>query len=74
MSATTLADERVRKALGAVEVAVVQIDQDSTWTLFEALGLHGTPAFVLVDPDGKVRRRGEGIMDVPTFLTLIGAK
>ena len=72
MQQGTLADERVRKALGAVELATLSVDEDRRWALFEALGLQSTPGFALVDAQsGRVKATIEGAQPPEAFLRFL---
>ena len=72
MSSGPLADAAVKSALGTVERITLGVENDAHWGLFEGLGLHATPAFVLVDAaDGRVRARLEGAQSKETFLRFL---
>lgn len=71
MADGTLADATVRAALGGVERATLGVESDASWALFEALGLHATPGFVLLDGDGRVRARLEGAQPRDAFLAFL---
>jgi hypothetical protein len=68
MTAGTLVDGAVKKALDGVEHVTLGVESDASWALFETLGLHATPGFALVDGDGRVRARLEGAQSRETFL------
>jgi hypothetical protein len=69
---STLADAQVKAALGRFERARVGVENDAGWALFEALGLHATPGFVIVNGDGSLRARLEGAQPPATFLRFLG--
>jgi hypothetical protein len=61
MSTTTLTDPGVKVLLERYQQASLGVERDEAWALFEALGLSATPAFVVLDGDGHVERRSEGV-------------
>lgn len=67
----TLADGDVRAALAGVERAAVGVERDASWALFESLGLHATPGFVLVDADGRVVATREGVQSKRALVELV---
>lgn len=55
-----LTDSDVKRNLATYEHVELSVDLDPNWTLFEALELTTTPAFVLLDEHGSVRRKLQG--------------
>jgi hypothetical protein len=69
--AATLSEPAVRTALDRLDVATVGVESDAGWALFESLGLHATPGFVVLGADGNVRARAEGVLDRAALLLLL---
>jgi hypothetical protein len=67
----TLADPAVAAALKSFTVARLGIERDETWRLFEQLDLAATPAFVIVEPDGKLGPRTQGYQDRGKLLAFL---
>ena len=80
MRAGALADPDVREAMARYEVVEAGLQHDPHWGLFEALGLSGTPAFVLVDPgapdapEPSVLRSLQGVQDRASFLSFLASE
>lgn len=84
MKEGVLADADVQAAMGRYEVVEAGLEHDPNWGLFEALGLSGTPAFVVVDPIGapiadqpgasgpRARSKLQGAQDKARFLQFLG--
>lgn len=73
MDSTVLTDPGIKKALEKYEVAKIGVDRDEAWALFETLELGSTPAFVVIDAGGAIKRRVEGLKDARQFLTFLQA-
>ncbi len=71
MDSTTLIDPGVRVLLADIELAKLDISADAAWSLFEALEFEGTPAAVMLSPDGTVLGRAEGYQDIATFTAFL---
>jgi hypothetical protein len=54
------------------DLACVPLDFDWDRPLAERWGIRQTPAFVIVDPEGRVLARGEGDISLETLLDAIG--
>ena len=67
----TLTDPAVKDALAHFSVARLGIEQDTAWRMFEQLDLAATPAFVILDPDGKVVARAQGYHDRARLLEFL---
>lgn len=76
MKTTVLAEPQVIAALEGYEHAVLGVQDDSAWGLFDALDLGATPAFVVVDPSrldgaGAVLERRQGLQEQASFLAML---
>jgi Thioredoxin-like len=71
MDETTLADPGVKEAMTKFEVVKLGIEHDTAWRLFEQLDLASTPAFVVIEPDGTVGTRVQGMQDRAPFLAFL---
>lgn len=67
----TLADPEVDKALSQLVVVKLGIEHDRAWRLFEQLDLAATPAFVLMESDGRVVARAQGYQGKDQLLAFL---
>jgi hypothetical protein len=67
----TLADPDVTQALARFEVVRLGIEHDPAWGLFEDLDLATTPAFVIIEPDGTLGARRQGLQQREPFLEFL---
>lgn len=72
MKAGALVAEPVVAALGGFERVTLGVEADEHWALFDALGLNGTPAFVVVR-DRQVQRRHEGRASAEEMVAFLSA-
>ena len=71
MDDTTLADPDVARAMTRFTVARLGIEHDDSWRLFEQLDLAATPAFVIVEPDGRIVAHVQGFQDRDKLLAFL---